>query len=1563
VGENSLSLDLYGDGTQIVELRDRDVGPDPRDKNKTQHGFTLYKGGRFAVSSFLWVIKEVAPASDAPSQPEGAGPTPTDEPKVVASPRAKLTVGTTSFEVWWEPFRAVGTTIHVKYVGPNWCPVREQKLVVLQAPPQGDPKMAVLSNTDGSAALDLDGDGKADYNLAYKMKDEGLSRSTKLPERSFRFDLRDTKGEMRNWTAHLVRGPIEAETGKVPGVILPEPTPLEVTLAGDRFKLRARRVGDTNNVDVTFEYTGKEQVNRKTSWMRVLREDKLERLSLRALVNDGRNLHLDLSGDGKADLLLVHTVDAQTSGDERHQIRRHHIRQFDEDQQFKGELNFWVTGKAVPIPDAQDEKKNAPDLNAEFPTTRPPTQGNVAGERPKNYLKSGGITEIRMDGDGDQSKDLVVRVKQLEQHTSGAASKCKVQIVQLLTGEVREAQFDLPDREFGGQWFPVTSNVTDGYGPNVVDLTRKDQLKIHPASRQASGVVYRMEVAGSSQSVRFAPNTNPLNTVAQAGKEQSAGGIHSVDVKLGAYNDNFRIVTDHASGQQTLTISALNNSKPQGASTIKLKSGYSGRLEALQTEGIHLAFDLDGDGKSDVEIYDQMQEPARYDGGGDPSQRRNHRVRVRGAALEREAQLYFSVNYGAHITGGGAGRAGGDRQYGSSATMAVETLGQQKALGGFADQLGAFEGAMFRERKAALDKGYISRAVYDAWTALSLDMVILRPQVNANQVDGHLQASATQNARAFYAALANETRNEFDIQPNYSPHASTVHSTNEHTGQSKMTSLFGTRDFKGFGAALGDKIAAGQWTRAYGDYNRLVTGLDSYISKRLKRKEGKEDKDTQRVEYLGAMKRELGEIQKHKPERVYAGFHPDAKYEETGRIQEVPLQLYVWHDGSDWHLKDLTNPDNTFEDNHSGGTKDEPPPELFAELDYKAHFPKGIIRYETPGGRGGIVRTTERKTLADWLTYIGLGVAAIGLGLATLGTGTVAVAGVWVLAGAGVINATAAAASLYDKADHGHLTAGTAALDIAQIVASLAGAGAIASGRIIFHAAGAAAKGAPLTGNLARLAGFTQKAYVPLTATAVGADVLTVALMSAETIKQLEAIENGSGNPGDKSRAKALLLTSLAVAGGLVVLSIKGDLPNLKGGPDIHVDIVNGVPVARLAGAPGGPTPGPTRVGQAGRTAEGVEGALRQHDGRLPPDAVEALVKGLPEANIDAGDPLGGIARYLADELKVPADALEVKLLGGGYSGAGVYAVKHNDEVIGIFKVFRDQGEMLREVAALKRIADLDLETLKPVGLGTLGSTGTRGVGLMDPAEGDFVADSFKKLAGIDGQGRLELLGKIKRDVAAVGKGLGELGDATTGGKVSAGQKAREIGFLEGRWSAIMRLEKPGGRPAIAVREQAALRAKLDEMLDSFQRADVPTSVAHGDAHGGNFSVTADGKVNTIDIETLFRSVGPDGKAVGSLGTDVGRFNEWIAITGLQSGMTATEIKALQEAFLGSFMRNSSAARGAGNAFEQGQKFYEVNFAAIQLQTEVMDNAGKLIPGVDPSTTIGMKRLRALLGL
>ena len=655
------------------------------------------------------------------------------------------------------------------------------------------------------------------------------------------------------------------------------------------------------------------------------------------------------------------------------------------------------------------------------------------------------------------------------------------------------------------------------------------------------------------------------------------------------------------------------------------------------------------------------------------------------------------------------------------------------------------------------------------------------------------------------------------------------------------------------------------------------------------------------------------------------------------------------------------------------------------------------------------------------------------------------------------------------------------------------------------------------------------------------------------TIDQLNAIQNSPGTQTDKDRAKALLLSQLAVTTGLVVLSIKGSLPDLKGGPKIYVDTVNGVPVARLTATPGpvttggastkwvkladkvevpagsnaqlekasklkfsqeniGPTtgdgsltigeltetmrtkgwrgeplqvvrmedgslvsldnrrltaaqnaglkqvpvnihsadaklpkdwadagfklkkairrlddgtlvvggnkgtvvypkghvaqtykeavlvrtanqgkiksgagkgetfplggrtekprvrppkPGPVRTGQADRTGQSYDAEFRKAGGgeRLPDDVVEALTSGLPGANIDPANPLTGIAEYLAKELKIAPDSLKVKLLGGGKSGAQVYSVTHDDKTIGIFKIFRDKNEMLREVAALRRLAQLDLKTLSPVGMASLGKTagGKQGVGLMDAAQGAFVAKTLEDAGSAAGSARASALSKLENDVKQVAKGLGELAEATKSGSASDAVKKNDIFWLDDRWKKMKALQGSSGDPVLPVADRRAIDGKLDSLYKEFQQADIPASIAHGDAHGGNFSVQGSGKVQTIDTETLYRSVGTDGKGKAPLGTDAGRFYEWLYTAGREAGLKASEIAKVQEAFLSAYKASSPTARVPG--FDVAMKLYQVNLDTIALRGEMMDRSGKAIPSFDPNNSATLARLKKILGL
>ncbi len=412
-------------------------------------------------------------------------------------------------------------------------------------------------------------------------------------------------------------------------------------------------------------------------------------------------------------------------------------------------------------------------------------------------------------------------------------------------------------------------------------------------------------------------------------------------------------------------------------------------------------------------------------------------------------------------------------------------------------------------------------------------MIRLRPQTTGTP-DSGLQDEAAKRAGEFYESLKNETAARGTTQ--FSQVGSLY--TNPYTQESSSRIPFATRT-TGAGPSLEGEIRAGQWSKAFSDYQELAGGLDRWIIDQLETKRGAgEARDAER---LGEVKQRLSDIERYKPTRILAVFHPDEKFKtESGYVAELPLSLYYWREGNTWHIKDLTNPGKTFE--YAVGVvagEPEPSPRLLAKLNDPDHFPVGVIHYEIPGRYGGIVSTSDYLTWKKFLTYLSLGLAAAGLTLTTFGTGAVAVAGAWALGGSAVLGALAAGIDLAEHIQLGDLDTSTAVLDLAQIVAGLGGAAALATGRIVRLTANATAT-SRFTGAWAKTALLAGRVYLPVTKLTAAADVVTFAVMLPTTAKQLESIQSGAGDQADKDRAKMLLLAQLAALGGLSALSVKG---------------------------------------------------------------------------------------------------------------------------------------------------------------------------------------------------------------------------------------------------------------------------------------------------------------------------------------------------------------------------------------------------------------------------------------
>ena len=693
------------------------------------------------------------------------------------------------------------------------------------------------------------------------------------------------------------------------------------------------------------------------------------------------------------------------------------------------------------------------------------------------------------------------------------------------------------------------------------------------------------------------PNAKPLEKViaepppaafASAGSPVFIGGISSVDVVLGPYNDQYRITVQskatslHPSSliKAVLGITPLYRGQPVFGLGMEIEVKANPTIRILKAESGSITIDLDGDGKADMQIDDTISEPGSSEGGGPIEENRNHAIRVSGANIVART-FSFKIRYGSVLRGESPAEA--DKAATSNAFAVAELTGLKGKTGTFEEQFDSYEMAFMSIRKQAVDEHLISQKTYDAWSALSQDMTLLRPQIKANQqdadknkVDSSLSLKAGNEATKLYEALADETKGRERTLPSLGYSAGP--SYNPYTGQSHTYTLFKTFSSSGPGKSVAIDLLFSRWDQAFANYNALIGGLDRWIVDRLKETKGEENETVKRAEAIGAHREALGNIEKYKPIRIVAVFHPDKKFsDEEGFKESIPLSLYAWKEGDSWYLRDLSNPREPYTfPSVSTVPGEEPPVKLFSELDDPDHYPEGIIHFEVPGKYGGQTKTANRVTWKKFFTWLGIGLAVIGLAIsavATAGT-TLALAGSVALAAGAIAGATAAGIDLVEGAQRGNLTTTRVVLDLASIVASIAGVQALRSGLIVREGLAAAEAGAPLMGQAAEYAAYMQKVYLVSRGTQLAADTVNLAVVSVETAGQLEDIEKSNASREEKDRAKLLLLTQLGILGGMQAMAIKGTLPELGGNRKLvlHFPDKSGPPVASVGGmeAPSG---------------------------------------------------------------------------------------------------------------------------------------------------------------------------------------------------------------------------------------------------------------------------------------------------------------------------------------------------------------------------------------------------------
>ena len=203
------------------------------------------------------------------------------------------------------------------------------------------------------------------------------------------------------------------------------------------------------------------------------------------------------------------------------------------------------------------------------------------------------------------------------------------------------------------------------------------------------------------------------------------GGIIYNDLTLGAYDDRFRLTLQWRSGSRALLgMSPLYRGAATGGYGVEIAASGVLRCQIVEVTPVSLGFDLDGDGKADLRLYDELTSPS-WNGKDMPERDRNQTVRIVGTAVGGEKSFDFQIRSGLPM------RAGFDtpeNKTAASNAMAVSGLNEQRKNASYEAQFDQYEMAMMRVRADAAAAGTIGQPTYDAWRALSEDMIKLQPQ-------------------------------------------------------------------------------------------------------------------------------------------------------------------------------------------------------------------------------------------------------------------------------------------------------------------------------------------------------------------------------------------------------------------------------------------------------------------------------------------------------------------------------------------------------------------------------------------------------------------------------------------------------------------------------------------------------------------------------------------------------------------------------------------------------------------------------------------------------------------
>ncbi|WP_406631924.1 phosphotransferase [Amycolatopsis sp. WGS_07] len=334
-----------------------------------------------------------------------------------------------------------------------------------------------------------------------------------------------------------------------------------------------------------------------------------------------------------------------------------------------------------------------------------------------------------------------------------------------------------------------------------------------------------------------------------------------------------------------------------------------------------------------------------------------------------------------------------------------------------------------------------------------------------------------------------------------------------------------------------------------------------------------------------------------------------------------------------------------------------------------------------------------------------------------------------------------------------------------------------------------------------------------------------------------------------------------------------------------------------------------------------VEVAKRRRGGAAA--SVAAARRTAASARTDTGDVApGAVTRLLRELPRLPDDSpasiramVETVFTGdvtlepiGGHDGRArttrpVYRVSVDGKPVGVVKVVPDGAEFAQELSAADRLLQSDLtgfrvpEVLAVASVPGAGSM-RRGALFSALAPGESV-DALLRRVPLAWD-RAAAMHDLRQAVSGVAEGMAELhrGTARPASPAyfapHAAMIREHLAELEARRPLLEQL-------GIDVDQ---LRVALGAALSDAMAGRGPASLAHGDAHLGNFLWDPDAGVTLIDAPTLHQSMNAAGEPIGTPARDVGLFTQRISHFGREFGLSPEEITRLRHDFAEAYARH-----------------------------------------------------------